>query len=135
MNMMIRCMVLAASLGLVTATVGAAPDGKAERNNHAIQVAKAWFISLMQGETAVTTSLSAVPFSFDGKHDIKTLAELKTFYDQVVEKKGKRDLKPGAVEVKSSSPETVVVSLAIDDEGIAITVKPGEACRVVGFRD
>ena len=108
-----------------------------EREQNAGQVAKAWFTSLMQGETAVTTSLSAVPFSFDEKRRIETLPDLKKLYDQVVENKGKRDLKVESVRVESSSPEKVVVILMVkgDDEAIAVTVKPGEAFRVVGFRD
>jgi hypothetical protein len=136
MSKMIQGIVLAVSVALVAATVWAAPDAaKVERDKNATQVAKAWFTSLMQGETAVTTSLSAVPFSFDRKHEVKTLLELKELYDQIVNKKGKRDLKATSVKVNTSSPEKVEVVLMIEDEGVAVTVRPGEAFRVIGFSD
>ncbi len=72
-------------------------DTNVQRDTNAEQVARAWFTSLMQGQTAVTTSLSEVPFDFDKKQEIKTHSDLKRLYDQVVEKKGKRDLKPLAI--------------------------------------
>lgn len=136
MSKMIQGIVLAVSVALVAATMWAAPDDTTvERDKNATQVAKAWFTSLMQGETAVTISLSTAPFSFDRKQEVKTLPELKTLYDQVVNRKGKRDLKPTSVKVSASSPEKVEVILMIEDEGVAITVKPGEAFRVIGFSD
>jgi hypothetical protein len=74
---------------LVATVLSAAPYyTKVERDRDATQVAKAWFLSLVQGETAVTTSLSGVPFSFDKKQEVKTLPELKKLYDQIVAKKG-----------------------------------------------
>ena len=131
-----RYMVLTVSVALVAASVWAAPDEiKVERDKNATQVASAWFVSLMKGDTAVTTSLSATPFSFDRKQEIKTLPELKKLYDQIVGKKGKRDLKPTSIKVHSSSPEEVEVLIMIEDEAIAVTVKPGESFRVVGFSD
>ena len=136
MREMIRSVVLAVSVVLVAATVRAAPDDtQVDRDKNATQVAKAWFTSLMQGETAVTTSLSATPFSFDRKQEVTTLLELKKLYDQIVNKKGKRDLKPTSVKVMTSSPDRVEVVLMIGNEGIAVTVKPGEAFRVIGFSD
>lgn len=123
-----------AALFVFAATVAWAGQ-EDERDTNAMQVAKAWFTSLMQGETAVTTSLSAVPFAFDKTQEVKTLSDLKQLYDQVVAKKGKRDLKPTSVKIQSSSPEKVEVVLMIGDEGIVIEVKPGEAFRVIGFRD
>ena len=116
----------------------AAPDdAKTIRDDASAQVAKAWFISLMQGDTAVTASLSEAPFSFDGKHEIATIIELKKLYDQVVEKKGKRNLKVSSTEVILSTPEKVTVTVAIegDDETITVVVKPGESFRVIAFRD
>lgn len=120
---------------LATAALAGQGYAKVERDKNATQVARAWFTSLMQGETAVATSLSAVPFSFDKKQEVKTLAELKKLYDQIVENKGRRDLNPESVKITSSSDEKVEVILMIEDEGIAVEVKPGEAFRVVGFRD
>ena len=112
-------------------------DTDVERDDSAMQVARVWFTSLMQGETAVTTSLSGVPFNFDGQQQVKTHSELKQLYDQILAKKGKRDLKPTSIRIKSSSPEKVEVILMIedDDEGINVLVTPGEAFRVVGFVD
>jgi len=116
----------------------AAPDdAKTIRDDASIQVAKAWFTSLMRGETAVTTALSDTPFNFDGKNEIATIAALKTLYDQVVEKKGKRNPKIVSAKVDLSTPEKVTVSITIegDDETISVVVKPGEAFRVIGFAD
>jgi len=52
-----------------------------------------------------------------------------------VANKGKRDLKLTSVKIESSSPEKVEVVLMIEDEGIVVVIKPGEAFRVVGFAD
>lgn len=118
-------------------------DTDDQRDTNAEQVAKAWFTSLVQGQTAVTTSLSEVPFDFDRKQEVKTHSDLKRLYDQVVEKKGTRDLTPNSIQIKSSSAEKVEVVLTIaDDEGtlsgleqVLVTIKPGDAFRVVGFSD
>ena len=110
------------------------PDTNVQRDTNAKQVARAWFTSLMQGRTSVTTSLSEVPFDFDKKQEIKTHSDLNRLYDQIVEKRGKRDLKPTSIKIKSSSAEKVEVVLIIkDDEEIVVTIKPKEAFRVVGF--
>lgn len=130
------CSVLVWGVGLLAALAQAGScEEAAERNKSATQVAKAWFTSLMQGETAVTTSLSAVPFAFDSKQEVKSLVELKKLYDRVVERKGKRDIKPTSIRVASSSAEKVEVIVMIEDEAVAISVRPGDAFRVVGFRD
>jgi hypothetical protein len=123
---------------LIGGMASAAPDdAKTVRDDASVQVAKAWFISLMQGDTAVTASLSEAPFSLDGKREIATMGELKKIYDQVVEKKGKRNLKVASTKVNFSTPEKVTVLITIegDDETIAVFVKPGDAFRVIGFRD
>jgi hypothetical protein len=116
----------------------AAPnDAKTVRDVDSVQVAKTWFISLMQGDTAVTASLSEAPFSLDGTKEIATIGELKKIYDQVVKKKGKRNLKVASTKVNLSTAEKVTVLITIegDDETISVFVKPGDACRVIGFRD
>ncbi len=123
---------------LIGGMVSAAPDEeKAARDDASVQVAKAWFLSLMQGTTAVTTSLSEVPFNLDGKKEIATINELNQIYDQIVKKKGKRNLKVASTKVGLSTPEKVTVSITIegDDETISVAVKPGEAFRVIGFTD
>jgi hypothetical protein len=123
---------------IVASVASAAPDdAKTIRDDASTQVAKTWFISLMQGDTAVTASLSEAPFSFDGKHEIATIEELKKLYDQVVEKKGKRNVKVASTKVSLSTPEKVTVSITIegDDETISVVVKAGAAFRVIGFRD
>jgi hypothetical protein len=131
-----RCIALLAATA-VHATVALAAPGyaKVERDRDATQVAKAWFTSLIQGETAVTTSLSVTPFLFDNKQEVKTLTNLKRLYDQIVKDKGKRNVKPTSVKIQSSSDKKVEIVLMIEDEGIVVIVKPGEAYRVVGFRD
>lgn len=129
---------LTALVVIVTSVASAAPDdAKTIRDDASTQVAKVWFISLVQGDTAVTASLSEAPFNFDGKHEIATIQELKKLYDQVVKKKGKRNVKVASTKVSLSTPEKVTVSISIegDDETITVLVKPGEAFRVIGFRD
>jgi len=132
-----RYFALPASVALLAAVAWAGPgyNTKVERDKDATQVAKAWFTSLMQGDTAITTSLSAVPFSFDRKQEVKRYSDLKKLFDQIVEKKGKRDIKPTSVKIESSSNEKVEVFLMIEDEGVVVAVKPGEVFRVVGFWD
>ena len=115
----------------------ASDDAETVRDDASVKVAKAWFISLMQGHTAVTASLSEAPFSLDGKREIATMGELKKIYDQVVEKKGKRNLKVASTKVNLSTPEKVTVLITVegDDKTISVFVKPGDAFRVIGFRD
>lgn len=132
----IRFLALPAAIA-VFANVALAGPGctKAECDRNAIQVAKEWFTSLIQGETTVTTALSAVPFSFDNKQQVKTLVDLKKLFDQIVKDKGARDIKPTSATIQSSSDKKVEVVLMINDEGVVIDVEPGDAFRVVGFRD
>lgn len=124
---------------LILATMAfAGPDQTPEeRDKAATQTAKTWFVSLIGGEAAATAAMCAVPFSFDGKKEIKTLEELEKLYEEIIKEKGKRDLKPAFVKIESSSPEKVVVILTIegDDEKIAVSVKPGAVYQVIGFRD
>jgi hypothetical protein len=119
-----------ASLGLA-----AVAEADAQRDAMAQEVAEAWFTSLMSGRTAVATSLSAVPFSVDKKQEVKSLEELKKLFDKLVADKGKRDLKITSVKIISSTPDRVEVALMIGKEGMGVSVKPGEAYRVVGFSD
>jgi hypothetical protein len=57
-------LVMLATVGMAVATtpLSAAVTSRTERDENAKQVAKAWVLSWLQGDTAVTTSLSAVPF-------------------------------------------------------------------------
>jgi len=115
----------------------------AKRAEKAMQVAKAWFESLMRGETAVTTSLSAVPFAWDRVKVIESLGELESMYEAVVAEKGKRAIKPTAVKVATDEKKAdgakpvdrIVVHVMIGDEAIAVCVRPGDAYKVVGFSD
>ena len=91
-------------LGLVlaTGTIGLEAeqdDVESPRSAKAQQIARAWFDSLMRGDTAVTTSLSDVPFAVDRKRVIESLRELERLYEEMVSKKGKRDMK--VTEIKS----------------------------------
>lgn len=123
-------------LGLLLAIANpASTDDRVKRNNEATQIAKAWFTSFLSGETAVTTALSGVPFSFDKEQVVKSLPELKALYDEIVSTKGKRDLRPTSVTIKSSSPQTVEVLFMIENESIVVSVKPGQTLRVMGFSD
>jgi len=114
---------LAVAVLLAATTVWAGPDNvAAARDKSATQVAYAWFASLMRGKTAVTTSLSAVPFSFDRKMEVKTYAELKALYDRIVHEKGKRDLTPTSAKIESSPAEKVEVVLMIEMRSILSSV-------------
>ena len=118
---------------LLIAPAAAADATRIDRDQSASQVAEAWFNSLIRGNTAVTTSLSDVPFSFDREKEIDKLDELQRNFDAFVADKGGRDLKPSAIEIKSSSPDRVEIVLKIGDEGIVVFVRPGDAFKVVGF--
>lgn len=128
-------MLPAAFVMFVAVAVAGQGYSKVERDRDAAQVAKAWFVSLIQGETAVTTSLSAVPFSFDKKQVVKTLTDLKKLYEQIVRKKGKRDIKPTSIKIQSTDDNKVEVVLMVGDESVVVEVDPGEVYRVVGFWD
>jgi hypothetical protein len=123
---------------------------KTERDENARQVAQAWFSAWMTGQTAVATSLSAVPVSLDGKRNIETIEEVRKVYDafvkrnaDVIERNRKNGIKIKSIQVAASSTESVVVKITIpdddeggkDDETIEVTVKPGHAFHVVGFVD
>jgi hypothetical protein len=132
------------ALGLAVHAADVQP--KARREAKAKQVASAWFQSLMQGDTAVTTALSDVPFAMDRKQTIESIAELEKMLESVLEKKGKRDIKPTAIKIavdqnqiqKDAFPANfIVVHLVIDgdDEVIALCVKPGDTYKIVGLSD
>jgi len=123
---------------VLATTAFAAPElpGR-DQEDGAVQVAKAWFTSLMHGDTEVSTTLSSVPFTLDRKHEIASLEELRKVYKGVVESKGKRDPKIISAKVESSTPEKITVSIKIekDDEVITVFIKPGDALHVIGFAD
>ena len=98
----------------------------------------------MRGDTAVTTALSDVPFAMDRKQTIESISELEKILESVVEKKGKRNIKPTAIKIaedqntiqKQAFPaDFIVVLFMIDDEGVALCVKPGDTFKVVGLSD
>jgi len=123
--------------GLFLAPQSYAQKEEAARGADAQQVAKAWFLSLTQGDTAVTTALSGVPFVFDEQLTVETLKELDELYEKIVEDKGKRALEVAATKVITSTPDKVSVRIHIkgDDDTVLVSVKPGNAFRVIGFRD
>jgi nucleotide-binding universal stress UspA family protein len=114
-----------------------------KRAEKAKQVAKAWFESLVRGETAVTTSLSAVPFALDRVKVIESIKELDALYESIVAKKGKREIKVTAVKVAADEKKAdgakptdrIIVHVMIGDEAIVVCVRPGDAYKVVGFSD
>ena len=70
--------------------------------------------------------------------------ELEKILESVVEKKGKRDIKPSAVKVAEDSnkiendafpADFIIVLITIEDEGVALCVKPGDRFTVVGLSD
>ncbi len=128
----------------VSSFAQAADEERVKRAEKAKQIAVAYFDALIQGNTAVSTSLSAVPFAWDGKETIESLPELEKGYEAIVADKGKRQIKATKVEIAAGKREIaddvfpddrIVVRVWIDDEAIAICVRPGDAYKVVGFRD
>jgi len=119
-------------------------QGDVRRQEKAKQVAATWFDSLMRGDTAVTTALSDVPFAMDRRHTVESIVELEKMLESVAAKKGKRDIKPTEIKVvvdekgiqKNAFPaDYIIVHLVIDDEGVALCVRPGDTFRVVGLSD
>ena len=80
-------------------------DADPKREEKAKQIARAWFNSLMRGNTAVTTALSDVPFALDRKKIIESLPEVEKLYEQIVAKKGKREIKAKDVRINSDQRE------------------------------
>lgn len=138
-------------LGLHFATLPAvalsqSPSNKAQevRAKKATQIAKAMVECLLNGQTAVATSLSDVPFAWDRKEVIESLVELESRFNAVVESKGDRSVRATKVEVrrddkavpKDAAPIDLIIVVAwIGDEAIEVAIKPGDAYRVVGFSD
>jgi hypothetical protein len=131
-------------LTLVVATCPAQEQAKDTREAKAKQVASAWFQSLMRGDTAVTTALSDVPFAMDRKQTIESIGELEKMLESVVKEKGKREIKPSAIKIAEDQIEIqkqafpanfIIVHIMIDDEGVALCVKPGDTFKVVGLSD
>ena len=135
MKKLILVFIVSAISTLFTTTSIAAPDdAKDIRDKNASEVAKTWFISLMQGNTDVAISLSEVPFDLDKQQEVKALPDLKIIYDKIVSEKGKRDLIISSIEIKSSTPDKVEVLLKIkDDQGVLVIVRPGDAYKIIGF--
>jgi len=139
----VACVVIGAA---AVSAVAAEPATEHEqrREAKAKQVAAAWFDSLMRGDTAVTTSLSDVPFAWDGKQIIESIGELERLFESVVADKGKRNIRatgikvvtePNETEMKSFPVDCVVVDISIDDEDVSTCISPGDTFKVVGFRD
>ncbi len=120
------------------------PAQKTSRKESAKQVAHTWFQSLMSGDVAMITSLSDVPFAWDGKEIVESISKLKEMYKGIATDKGKRDLKATEIKIlddkneisdKAFPIDRIMVVVMIGDEGITICVKPGDKFKVVGFSD
>lgn len=138
MKSTLLCLITALVALIITSiSSAAADDAKNIRDDASTQVAKAWFISFANGDTAVTTALSEVPFNFGGIIEVKKIPVLKMMYDDVLRRKKKLNLKIAAAKVTESTPEKVTVSITVegDDKTISIFVKPGETFRVIGFTE
>jgi hypothetical protein len=137
--------VLAFGTGICRAEDQAANRTDEKRHAKAEQVARAFFVSLTQGDTAVTTALSDVPFALDRKRTIESISELEKLFETVVEEKGRRDIKPTEIKVVADENEIqedafpadyIMVLLIIgDEEGVTLCVRPGDTFRVVGLSD
>ena len=106
-----------------------------EHDQKAKEVASAWFVSLMKGETELAISLSAVPFNFGNELEVHSTTELKNVYDGVVAKKGIREIKPTSAKIESTSNSRIEVVLFIGDEKVYVTIQPGDNFLVVGFTE
>lgn len=135
---------MAAVMAFAVAVHATEEQAQATREAKAKQVASAWFQSLMRGDTAVTTALSDVPFAMDLKQTIESINGLEKMIESIVEKKGVRKIKPSAIKIAEDQSEIqkrafpadfIVVHLVIDDEVVALCVKPGDTFKVVGLSD
>lgn len=138
---------LAAAPMMMSAQPPARPtDLPTEEEAFATQVAAAWFRAVAGGEVAVSTTLSDVPFAWDRKEVVDTLAALRAKYTAVAADKGKRDIRPTSVRVVERKSEiagnvhpqrylVVLLGIGEDEEGIAVCVRPGDQYKVVGFTD
>jgi len=114
------------------------------RAEKAKAAAEAWFNALTGADVKKSMALSATPFAWDGRQIVEKTADLEKLYQKVAEKKGARTLKPDSVTVADDKLEIadrcfpvdrIIVMVKIEDEGIAVCVRPGDEYKVVGFRD
>lgn len=134
MRFLATCLFCLAALAMA---IGYAAEGQSRslQDKDAEQIAKTWLASLSECNTAVSTSLSDVPFSIDNKRTVNSLTELRHFFDKVAEKKGRREITPESIQIESPSPERIEVTFIIADQEVVVCVRPGDAPRVVGFTD
>lgn len=143
MKKLILVFIVSAISTLFTTTSIAAPDdAKDIRDKNASEVAKAWFTSLIQGNTNATISLSEVPFDLNKQQEAKSLTDLKIIYDKIVAEEASKASEVGkrwiisSTEIKSSTPDKVEVILRIKDgEGVLVIVRPGDAYKIIGYWD
>lgn len=135
---------ITAALAAAVLARGPHQDDGVPRAEKAKQIASAYFTSLMRGDTAVTTSLSAVPFAWDREDVIESLPALEKLYESVAANKGKRDIALTSIAVHqnvsrivddSFADDRIIVHVMVGDEKIALCVRPGDAYKVVGFSD
>jgi hypothetical protein len=137
-------------LGAAAVTSRAEPgekDNNAQtgpRAEKAKAVAEAWFQALTGADVKKAMALSATPFAWDRKQIVEKTTDLQKLYRSVAQKKGARTLKPDSVTVADDKAEIadrcfpvdrIVVLIKIEDEGIAVCVRPGDEYKVVGFSD
>jgi len=149
----VRCRLVAIAVVLLVLAIGRvvpADSGKrravVDPEREAKRAAGAWFKALVSGDVDRVMGLSAVPFSWDRKNLLASRDTLKAAYQQVVANKGARDLKPTEISLVDDKEivakhylgkekGVVTVMIRIEDEGVAVFVRPGKLFKVVGFSD
>lgn len=144
MKLVVLVCVMIGIVAMFAVAEESAKENEPKRQAKARQIASAWFDSLMRGDTAVTTALSDVPFAWDRKQTIESIVKLEELLESIVKNKGKRNIKPTAIKVVADQKEIqknafpadyIIVKIMIDDEGVSLCVKSGDAFKVVGFSD
>ena len=107
------------------------------------EVAEAWFRSVAQGDVDEAMELSRVPFLWDGTEEIDEVLDLRYRYEDVLERRGPRDMRPERVErLRPGSAEEhsrycgrrsgEIWLMWIKQDNVGVCVDDG---RVVGFED
>ena len=149
MKRLISASVIVLLLGAAAVTPGAEPAEKEEdqsgpRAEKAKAAAEAWLNAVTGADLKKAMALSARPFAWDRKQIVEKSADLEKLYESVADNKGARTFKPDSVTVADDKLEIadrcfpvdrIIVLVKIEDEGIAVCVRPGDEYKVVGFSD
>lgn len=107
-------------------------------------VAAAYFEAIIAGDAEKANALIAVPYSFDRKSVLQTVAEVAAIHKQIADKKGKRPVPKYTIAKTDAAPaldaaifpKYVAYRVIVDDkQHIDVYVSAGESPKVLGFSD